>query len=127
MKASSVVVAANSRGRVELHTVAVHMVVAGIEVGAAVPIVAVTRTVEVVAAVRIVMAAAGSTVIVAVHRMTTVVGSCHCSYEIVSGMRAVLLLKSGFLLQAGLICSIFKRGEDEFLGDGFAVGFQPND
>jgi len=95
--ASSVVVAANSWGWVELHTVAVHMVVASIEVGAVVPIVAVTRTVEVVAAVRIVMAAAGSTVIVAVHRMMTVVGSGHFSYEVVSGIRAVFLLKSGFL------------------------------
>jgi hypothetical protein len=71
--------------------------------------VAVTHTVEAVAAVRVVLAAAGSTVAVAVHRMAAVVGSGHGSYNIVSGIRAVLLLHSGFLCQIGLNCLILKR------------------
>ena len=59
------------------------MVVVGIAVGAVAPIVAVTHTVEAVAAVLIVVGTARPTVVGAVHRMMTVVGSGHCSYEIV--------------------------------------------
>ncbi len=78
MNASWVVVVANSWGWVTLHTAVANMAVAGIAVGVAAPIVAVTHRVEVVAAVRIVMVVAGSMVLVAVHRMTTVAGSGHC-------------------------------------------------
>jgi hypothetical protein len=87
---------------VKLHAVVVHTVMVDIEVGAAVPIVAVTHTMKVLATVRIVL-------VVADQRMTTVVGSGHCSSVIPSGIRAVLLLDSGSLYQVGLICSIVKR------------------
>jgi len=90
MNASWVVVVANSWGWVNLHTAVAHMVVVGIAVGVAAPIVAVTHTVEVVAAVRIVMVVAGP-MVVAVHRMMIVAGSGHCPSMIPPGIRVVLL------------------------------------
>lgn len=111
MNASAVVAASYSRGWVKLHTVVVHKVMVDIEVGAAVPIVAVTHTMKVLAIVRIVL-------VVADQRMMTVVGSGHCSSVIPSGICAVLLLNNGSLYQVGLICSILKRCKAEFLGHG---------
>jgi len=109
VNASAVVAAAYSLGWVKLHTVVVHMVMVDIAVGAAVPIVAVTHTMKALAIVRIVL-------VVADQRMMTVVGSGHCSSVIPSGICAVLLLNSGSLYQVGLIRSILKRREVEFLG-----------
>ena len=86
MNASSVVVAAYSRGWVKPHTAVVHMVMVGIAVWAAVPIVAVTHTMEVLATVRIVT-------VVAAHRMMAAAGSGHCPSVIPSGIHAVPFLK----------------------------------
>ena len=92
MNASSVVVAAYNRGWVKLHTAVVHMVMVGIAVWAAVPIVAVTHTREVLATVRIVTVVAGS-MGVAAHRMMAAAGSGHCPSVIPSGISAVPFLK----------------------------------
>jgi hypothetical protein len=78
---------------VKLHTVVVHMVMVGIAVGTAVPIVAVTHTMEVLATVRVVMVVAGSMVVVAAHRLMAAAGSGHCPSVIPSGISAVPFLK----------------------------------
>ncbi len=70
----------------KLHTVVVHMVMVGIAVGAAVPMVAVTHTMEVLATVRVVM-------VVAAHRMMAAAGSGHGPSVIPSGISAVPFLK----------------------------------
>ncbi len=91
MKASWVVVAANSWGWVELRTGIVQMVVVGIAVGAIAPIVAVTHTAEAVAAVLAVVGIARPVVVVAVHRMMMAADSGHCSYEITPSYSSYLL------------------------------------
>lgn len=80
MNLSSVVVAANSRGRVELHKVIAHIVVVCIAVGAVVPNVAVVvHIVEVVVAVRNVLLTVQSRVVLAVPLVWAGAASAHWS------------------------------------------------